>query len=143
MYRIRSRHCNWRSSDVDVNVNVDSDINIDRFLAIALSDLSIFLSVRSVDIRAGERSVYAFKELGKMGALGHRCAVAEMFGLKFSGFFAWWLWRTIYLMKLPRWGRRLKVASSWTLDLFLPTELVQLDVARPGRSHPPDVARAA
>jgi NADH dehydrogenase len=96
------------------------------------------------DIRGGERSVYAFKGLGRMGALGHRCAVAEMFGLKFSGFFAWWLWRTIYLMKLPGWGRRLKVASSWTLDLFLPTELVQLDVARPGRSHVrPDVARAA
>jgi NADH dehydrogenase len=36
------------------------------------------------------------------------------------------MWRTIYLMKLPGWGRRLRVASAWTLDLFLPPELVQL-----------------
>jgi NADH dehydrogenase len=43
-----------------------------------------------------------------------------------SGFLAWWLWRTIYLSKLPGWGRRLKVATSWTLDLLLPAELVQL-----------------
>ena len=61
-----------------------------------------------------------------MGALGHRSAVAQIFGIKISGFLAWWIWRTIYLMKLPGWGRRLKVASSWTLDLFLPAELVEL-----------------
>lgn len=81
-------------------------------------------------IRGGTPAPYTFKGLGKMGALGRHCAVAEMFGLKFSGFFAWWLWRTIYLMKLPGWGRRLKVASSWTLDLFLPTELVQLRLSQ-------------
>ncbi len=77
-------------------------------------------------IRGGEVRSFDFKGLGKMGALGHRSAVAEVFGVNISGFLAWWLWRTIYLMKLPGWGRRLKVAVSWTLDLFLPAELVQL-----------------
>jgi NADH:ubiquinone reductase (H+-translocating) len=33
------------------------------------------------------------------------------------------------LFKLPGWGRRLKVAASWTFDLFLPPELVQLRIA--------------
>ena len=61
-----------------------------------------------------------------MGALGHHSAVAEIMGVNISGFAAWWIWRTIYLMKLPGWGRRLKVASSWTLDLLLPAELVEL-----------------
>ncbi len=77
-------------------------------------------------IRGGERRTFAFEGLGTMGALGHRSAVAEIMGVKVSGFIAWWIWRTIYLMKLPGWGRRLKVASSWTLDLFLPAELVGL-----------------
>jgi NADH:ubiquinone reductase (H+-translocating) len=77
-------------------------------------------------IRGGEKRPFAFKDLGKMGALGHRSAVAEIMGVPVSGFLAWWLWRTIYLMKLPGWGRRLKVAVSWTLDLLLPAELVQL-----------------
>ncbi|MFL6275601.1 MAG: FAD-dependent oxidoreductase [Blastocatellia bacterium] len=78
------------------------------------------------DIRGGAKKTFAFNELGQMGALGHRSAVAQIFGIKLSGFLAWWIWRTIYLMKLPGWGRRLKVASSWTLDLLLPAELVQL-----------------
>lgn len=77
-------------------------------------------------VRGGERKSFQFKELGKLGVLGHRSAVAQVFGVNVSGFIAWFLWRTIYLMKLPGWGRRLKVAASWTFDLFLPPELVQL-----------------
>ena len=69
---------------------------------------------------------FAFKGLGKMGSLGHRSAVAEVFGLQISGFVAWFLWRTIYICKVTVWGRKLKVATSWTLDLFLPPDLVQL-----------------
>ncbi len=79
-------------------------------------------------LRGGDTRAFAFRGLGKMGALGHRSAVAEIFGVKVSGFLAWWLWRTIYLMKLPGWGRRLKVATSWTLDLFLPPDIVNLSV---------------
>ena len=52
--------------------------------------------------------------------------MAEVFGIPISGFLAWFLWRTIYLMKVPGWGRRVKIAASWTLDIFLPAELVQL-----------------
>ena len=77
-------------------------------------------------LRGGERKAFQFKELGKLAALGHRTAVAQVFGMNVSGFVAWFLWRTIYLMKLPGWGRRMKVAASWTFDLFLPPELVQL-----------------
>jgi NADH dehydrogenase len=80
-------------------------------------------------LRGGSQRGFDFKGLGKMGSLGHRSAVAEVFGVKLSGFAAWFLWRTIYLMKLPGWARRLKVASAWTLDLVLPPELVQLKVA--------------
>jgi NADH dehydrogenase len=80
------------------------------------------------EVRGGEKKKFEFKELGKLAALGHRSAVAQVFGVNVSGFIAWWMWRTIYLMKLPGWGRRIKVAASWTLDLFLPPELVQLNL---------------
>src|SRR5262249_50829498 len=73
---------------------------------------------------------FTFKALGKMGALGHRSAVAEMFGVKLSGFVAWWLWRTIYLMKLPGLDRKIRVAVDWTLDLLLPADSVQLRTQR-------------
>jgi NADH:ubiquinone reductase (H+-translocating) len=76
------------------------------------------------------RHAFAFTALGKMGSLGRRSAVAEIFGLKFSGFLAWWLWRTIYLMKLPGLDRKIRVATDWTLDLLLPTDIVQLKTDR-------------
>ena len=76
------------------------------------------------------RRAFAFKALGKMGSLGHRSAVAEIFGLRLSGFLAWWLWRTIYLMKLPGLDRKIRVAVDWTLDLLLPPDIVQLRTER-------------
>jgi NADH dehydrogenase len=90
----------------------------------------------TIDGSAAPLATFDFKGLGKMGALGHHNAVAEVFGLKVSGFLAWFLWRTIYLAKLPGWGRRAKVAASWTFDLFLPPELVQLRLGdTTGASH--------
>jgi NADH dehydrogenase len=77
-------------------------------------------------IRGGEMKPFMFKELGRLGALGHRSAVAQVFGVNISGFLAWWMWRSIYLMKMPGWGRRFKIMVSWTLDLILPKDLVQL-----------------
>jgi len=77
-------------------------------------------------LRGGEPTTFQFKELGKLGALGRHSAVAQVFGFNISGFPAWCMWRCIYLMKLPGWGRRIKVAASWILDLILAPELVQL-----------------
>jgi NADH dehydrogenase len=81
-------------------------------------------------LRGGQKRAFAFKALGKMGALGHRSAVAEILGVKLSGFVAWWLWRTIYLMKLPGLDRKIRVAVDWTLDLLLPPDIVQLKTDR-------------
>jgi NADH dehydrogenase len=66
---------------------------------------------------------FYFKALGQLCSIGGRRAVAEMFGLRISGFLAWFLWRGVYLMKLPTWSRRIKVGSDWFWDLVFPREL--------------------
>ena len=48
-----------------------------------------------------------------------------------AGFAAWFLWRTVYLLKMPGWGRRLRVALEWTIDLFFGRDDVQLGVHTP------------
>lgn len=80
----------------------------------------------AASIRGDEPQPFKFKALGLLAGLGHRCAVAEIMGMKFSGFIAWWLWRTIYLMKLPGFERKLRVAIDWTLDLFFFRDIVYL-----------------
>ncbi len=69
---------------------------------------------------------FAYKPLGLLAGLGRRAAVAEILGLRFSGFFAWWLWRTVYLLKLPSLERKIRVCLDWTLDLFFPRDIVYL-----------------
>ena len=66
---------------------------------------------------------FTFKGLGELATVGRRAAVAEIFGFQFSGFFAWWLWRSIYLAKLPGLDRKLRVMIEWTLDLFFPRDI--------------------
>ncbi len=73
-----------------------------------------------------EAEPFKFKALGVLAGLGRRSAVAEILGFQFSGFVAWWLFRTIYLMKLPGFERKLRVAIDWTLDLFFPRDIVYL-----------------
>lgn len=76
---------------------------------------------------------YAFKGLGKMGALGRRSAVAELFDrFRVSGFLAWVMWRAVYWSKLPGLDRKLKVAVTWLLDLVVPAESVELKVTQSG-----------
>lgn len=66
---------------------------------------------------------FTFTGLGELASIGHRAAVAEIFGMQFHGFIAWWMWRSIYLMKLPGLERKLRVMVDWTLDLFFPRDI--------------------
>ena len=62
--------------------------------------------------------------LGQLAAIGRRTGVANVLGVHFSGFVAWWLWRTIYLGKLPRLEKRIRVVLDWTLDLCFAKDFV-------------------
>lgn len=81
-------------------------------------------------MRVGTKKPFHFHALGKLGALGHQRAVAEVFGVKISGFIAWVLWRFIYLMKMPGLDRKIRVAVGWFLDLILGADIVQLRTDR-------------
>jgi len=77
----------------------------------------------------GARSSFDFTGLGKLGALGHRRAVAELpGGFTVEGVPAWLLWRGIYWAKLPGAARKARVAVSWLSDLVLPPHPVQLNL---------------
>jgi NADH dehydrogenase len=73
---------------------------------------------------------FDFRTIGQLAAIGRRTGVARVFGLNFSGFFAWWLWRTIYLSKLPRIEKKCRVAIDWTLDLIFAKDFVQFLTVR-------------
>ncbi|HZQ91274.1 MAG TPA: NAD(P)/FAD-dependent oxidoreductase [Terriglobales bacterium] len=80
----------------------------------------------------GERTMrnFSFNTIGQLAAIGRRTGVAQILGINFSGFVAWWLWRTIYLSKLPRLEKKLRVALDWTLDVLFSKDLVQFITIR-------------
>lgn len=88
-------------------------------------------------VSGGQRRRFAFRTIGALASIGKRTGVARIMGVNFSGFIAWWLWRTIYLSKLPRFEKKVRVALDWFLDLLFSKDLVQfMDVStkveRPG-----------
>jgi len=87
-------------------------------------------------IYGGKRERFAFTTIGALASIGKRTGVARIMGVNFSGFIAWWLWRTIYLSKLPRFEKKIRVALDWTLDVLFSKDLVQfMDFAPRGTSR--------
>lgn len=66
---------------------------------------------------------FSFKVLGQLCSIGGHSAVAEMLGVKLSGFLAWFTWRGVYLFKLPSWSRRMQVGFDWAWLLVFPRDL--------------------
>ena len=77
-------------------------------------------------IRGTAKQPFVFSTIGQLAAIGRRTGVANIMGVNFSGFIAWWMWRTIYLSKLPRLEKKVRVALGWSLDLFFSKDLVQI-----------------
>jgi NADH dehydrogenase len=73
---------------------------------------------------------FSYRPRGMLASIGHRNAVAEIYGIKLSGFIAWFLWRGIYLFKLPTLGRKIEVAIGWAWSIFFPLNIVQFPLQR-------------
>jgi NADH dehydrogenase len=70
-----------------------------------------------------ETHPFYFKPLGQLCSIGGHNAVAEILGMRISGFIAWFLWRSVYLLKLPSWPRRIKVGFDWAWELVFSRDL--------------------
>src|SRR5438552_10380551 len=87
---------------------------------------------KNIEAMILDRSLKPFRYsmMGQLASIGHRTGVAMVFGIKFSGFIAWWFWRSVYLMKLPRLAKKLRVMASWALDIFFGQEIEQMITVR-------------
>jgi NADH:quinone reductase (non-electrogenic) len=102
----------------------------------ALREGKVLAQNITAEIRGKPKKPFVFSTIGQLAAIGKRTGVANILGVNFSGFIAWWLWRTIYLSKLPRFEKKLRVALDWTLDLLFSKDIVQfLTVQEASISH--------
>ena len=78
---------------------------------------------------------YRYEMLGQFAAIGRQRAVATLFGVRFSGFIAWLMWRGAYLLMLPRLERKVRVFLQWMLEMCFARDTVQLLTAESVRSR--------
>jgi NADH dehydrogenase len=96
-------------------------------------------------LRGKPTKPFRYSSLGMMAALGGRKAVAQLPGnYVITGFIAWFLWRTYYLLRLPGLDRKLRVAFDWTLDLLFPRDTAELRLGErePEARHEEMVSRS-
>jgi NADH:ubiquinone reductase (H+-translocating) len=84
---------------------------------------------------------FVYATLGQLATIGRRTGVAKIFGFKFSGLLAWGMWRSIYLAKLPRLSKKLRVMMDWTLDLLFGREIEQMITMRDAQALSDRLAR--
>ena len=75
---------------------------------------------------------FHFDSLGALCVVGYQTACAELTvpfarnrAVQFSGLLAWFMWRGIYLGKLPGLERKIRVLVDWTVEIFFPKDIVQ------------------
>ncbi|HXV51222.1 MAG TPA: NAD(P)/FAD-dependent oxidoreductase [Nitrosopumilaceae archaeon] len=67
---------------------------------------------------------------GQMAIIGKRTAIAQIYGMNIYGFIAWWIWRTVYLRKVPKFNKRLRIFLDWTADLIFDRDISRLKIIR-------------
>jgi NADH:ubiquinone reductase (H+-translocating) len=89
----------------------------------------------AAELGHGRVRPFTYKTLGVFVDLGRNKAVANMAGLKLSGFPAWWAARTYHLAMMPGTARKARLMADWTVGLLFgrdSSELGQL-------GHPPSL----
>jgi NADH:ubiquinone reductase (H+-translocating) len=73
---------------------------------------------------------FSYVSKGMMATTGHNKGVAQAFGVHLTGTPAWLLWRAYYLLRMPTFGRKLRIWVEWTWSLFFPLDITHLRFTR-------------
>ena len=76
----------------------------------------------------GERKPYRYRMLGQVATLGRYKGIADVVGLRFTGFLGWFITRSYHLFQLPLFSRKLRVVTDWTTSLFFRRDIVELSM---------------
>jgi NADH dehydrogenase len=100
----------------------------------ALREAKVLASNITAAIRGGPLQPFVYETMGTLASLGDYQGVGRVMKWKIRGFIAWWVWRSYYLMQMPRFERKLRIVLDWTVALFFRHDIVKLDLF--GQQHP-------
>jgi len=95
---------------------------------VAVRQARALAAVLEAELTGRQKKPFRFRVLGEMVPLSRRTAVADLKGIKLVGFPAWFLWKTVYMLKLPTLAARLRVVLDWTVELFFERDVSEQGV---------------
>jgi NADH dehydrogenase len=89
--------------------------------------------------RGGQLMAYRHAYAGSVAGLGHHQGVAQLYGIRLTGFAGWVVHRAYHLSRVPTFSHKARVLADWTLALFFRRDTAQLA----SLEHPAEEFQAA
>jgi NADH dehydrogenase len=87
----------------------------------------------------GDVAPYQYRMLGQVATLGRYRGIADVLGLRLTGFAGWFVTRSYHLYQLPLLTRKLRVIVDWTVSLAFRRDIAELSMlGHPRGLRPPE-----
>ena len=81
-------------------------------------------------IKNSQKEKFVYNSKGQMAIIGKRSGIATFLGVNISGFWAWLIWRNVYLSKIPTFDKKIRVFLDWAIDLFFDRDISRLKIMK-------------
>ena len=81
-------------------------------------------------IKNSKKEKFEYHSKGQMAIIGKRSGIATFLGMNISGFWAWLIWRSVYLSKIPTLDKQIRVLLDWVIDLFFDRDISRLKIMK-------------
>lgn len=81
-------------------------------------------------IKNSTKEKFVYHSKGQMAIIGKRSGIATFLGINISGFWAWLIWRNVYLSKITTFDKKTRIFLDWVIDLFFDRDISRLKLIK-------------
>lgn len=89
------------------------------------------------DLNGRQRPAFRYRNIGQLATIGRSRAICEIFGLRLSGWIAWWVWLLVHIYRLSGFRNRIIVLIQWAWSYMTFTRGARLIVGKEWRAYGP------
>jgi NADH dehydrogenase FAD-containing subunit len=116
----------WALGDCAVATNAFDDKPTSATAQFAMREGAHLARNLSLAMSGSPIKAFSFRSQDPLASIGRQNGVAEIYSFRFSARLAWFLWRGVYLFKMPGLGMKIGAALDWLIDAFFPSSIAQL-----------------
>ncbi len=87
------------------------------------------------DLAGRPRVPFRYRDLGQLATIGRSRAICELFGIRLSGWIAWWVWLIVHIYRLSGFRNRLIVLIQWAWSYMTFNRGARLIVGKEWQSY--------